>query len=374
MELSERQQKAIAAALTVLAALVILSTVLGVLWFLAIFMRAFSLVFMPLAVAGIGALVFQPYYDWLRTRLRMPIPLALAAMFLSLLIPMSVFIGFFGVIILNETTDFIAQLPVWWDHLSQQLEQRWPEMKQFFENHPVGKRLQAALRAQGPMLSEGLDYFISTTLAAGAGVAQWTGAMLSWVIAPVYFVFFLIAKRNDLTRLEENLPFLKTGTRRDVVFLAQEFLNIIVAFFRGQLIIALLQGILFAIGFALVGLNYGLVLGFVLGFLNVIPYLGSMLGLGITLPLAYFQHGGGPVTLAAVLAVFVVVQSIEGYILTPKIMGDRTGLHPMAIIFAVFFWGTALGGILGMVLAIPLTAFLVVFWRLAKEAYISEWL
>ncbi|UCF68279.1 MAG: AI-2E family transporter, partial [Acidobacteriota bacterium] len=62
----------------------------------------------------------------------------------------------------------------------------------------------------------------------------------------------------------------------------------------------------------------------------------------------------------------------EGYLLTPKIMGDRTGLHPVAIIVAVFFWGSALGGISGMILAIPLTAFLVVFWRLAKERYIGE--
>ena len=75
-----------------------------------------------------------------------------------------------------------------------------------------------------------------------------------------------------------------------------------------------------------------------------------------------------------VLLVFVVVQLIEGYVLTPRIMGERTGLHPMAIIVAVFFWGSALDGILGMILAIPLTAFLVVFWRLAKEKYIEEWL
>ena len=73
------------------------------------------------------------------------------------------------------------------------------------------------------------------------------------------------------------------------------------------------------------------------------------------------------------LVVFVVVQLIESYGLTPRIMGDRTGLHPMAIIVAVFFWGSALSGILGMILAIPLTAFLVVFWRLAKEKYIEEW-
>ena len=120
------------------------------------------------------------------------------------------------------------------------------------------------------------------------------------------------------------------------------------------------------------GLKFGLVLGFLLGFLNVIPYLGSMVGLSITLPLSYFQPEGGLSTLIGVIIVLLIVQMVEGYILTPKIMGDRTGLHPMAIIFAVFFWGAALGGILGMILAIPLTAFLVVFWRLAKEKYISE--
>jgi len=63
---------------------------------------------------------------------------------------------------------------------------------------------------------------------------------------------------------------------------------------------------------------------------------------------------------------------IEGYFLTPKIMGDRTGLHPVVIIIAIFFWGSALNGIAGMILAIPLTAFLVVFWRLAREKYVKE--
>ncbi len=135
----------------------------------------------------------------------------------------------------------------------------------------------------------------------------------------------------------------------------------------------LLQGILFALGFALVGLKFGLVLGLLLGLLNIIPYLGSILGLGIALPLAYFQQDGGLFTLGGVLVVFTLVQMIEGYFLTPRIMGDRTGLHPMAIIVAIFFWGSALSGILGMILAIPLTAFGVVFWRLARDKYIHEW-
>ena len=138
------------------------------------------------------------------------------------------------------------------------------------------------------------------------------------------------------------------------------------------MIIAFLQGLMYAAGFSLAGLRYGFVIGLLLGLLNVIPYLGSIIGLAIALPLALFQESGGMVTAAAVLAVFAVVQQIEGWILTPKIMGDRTGLHFMAIIVAIFFWGTALGGILGMILAIPLTAFLASLWRLAREKYIPE--
>jgi predicted PurR-regulated permease PerM len=73
-----------------------------------------------------------------------------------------------------------------------------------------------------------------------------------------------------------------------------------------------------------------------------------------------------------VLVVFTVVQLIEGYVLTPRVMGKRTGLHPLAVIVAVFFWGSALQGIIGLILAIPLTAFLVVCWRLLRDEYIDE--
>ena len=172
--------------------------------------------------------------------------------------------------------------------------------------------------------------------------------------------------------LDDMLPFLKPETRRNVVFLLREFVGILVAFFRGQLIIAFLQGLLYAVGFSIVGLRYGFALGLALGFLNVIPYLGAIIGVVVTLPLAFFQEGGGMGTLLAVLVAMVLVSSIESYYLTPKIMGDRTGLHPMVIIVSIFFWGSALGGTAGMILAIPLTAFLVVFWRLTRERYIGE--
>ena len=196
-------------------------------------------------------------------------------------------------------------------------------------------------------------------------------ALLGWAVLPVYFAFFLTVTPS-VRSAHELLPFLKQETRDDLVYLIEQFVEIMVAFFRGQLIVAFMQGVLFAVGFSIAGLRYGLVLGLLLGLLNIIPYLGSIVGLSVCLPLALFQDGGGLSLVIWVMVVFTVVQIIESYVLTPRIMGQRTGLHPIVIIVAIFFWGSALGGISGMILAIPLTAFGVVLWRLAREKYIAE--
>jgi predicted PurR-regulated permease PerM len=373
MELSDRQKRVAAAALTILSLVVIIAAVGAMFWLVARFLKAFSNVFLPLAVAGVAALVFRPYYDWLRTKLRLPTPLALLALFLSALLPLAAFGWFFGALIARQVSGMIADFPEWWQRLQTELSQQWPQVVEFLRENPLGQKIREALESRQDVFLQGLQFVGEKAFFAGIDVARGVGALLSWAVTPVYLVFFLIARSAPLAKLDEQLPFLKPGTRKDVVFLATEFVNIIVAFFRGQLIIAFLQGLLFAVGFSIAGLKFGLVLGLLLGFLNIIPYLGNIVGLGIALPLAYVQEGGGLWTLGAVLLVFVVVQLVEGYLLTPKIMGERTGLHPMAIIVAVFFWGSALNGILGMILAIPLTAFLVVFWRLAREKYIEEW-
>ena len=122
-------------------------------------------------------------------------------------------------------------------------------------------------------------------------------------------------------------------------YLLHEFVDILVGFFRGQLLIAFLQGLLFAVGFSLIGLRYGFVIGMALGMLNIVPYLGSMVGLAVALPIAFFQADGGLSTCLLLLVVFAVVQQFEGWFLTPRIMGSRTGLHFMAIVVAILFWG-----------------------------------
>jgi predicted PurR-regulated permease PerM len=373
MQLSERQQRAVATAVTILAAVVILCAVGGLFWLVAEFLKRFSSVFLPLAVGAVAALVFNPYFEWLRRRLRLPATLALAVVFISILVPVAAFVWFFGALVVDQISDLVARIPEWWRALVEDVQERWPRVVRFFEENPWGQRIREAVEGQQSRLVSGLQEVGETALSAGALVLRGVGAALAWAVLPVYFAFFLMADPGRFSDLGRYLPFLKPETRKDLIYLAQEFVNMVVSFFRGQLIVALLQGLLFAIGFSMVGLKYGFVLGLVLGFLNIIPYLGSIVGLSVALPLALFQNGGGWLLVAWVLGVFAVVQLIEGYLLTPKIMGDRTGLHPVSIIVAIFFWGSALNGILGMILAIPLTAFLVVAWRLAKEKYIEEW-
>ena len=370
LELSPRQRATIAAGLTVLAVAVIVAALGYLFWMVGRFFQEFSNVFLPLAVAGILALVMNPYFEWLRAR--MPDGLAIVLLFLSIVLPVAAFLWFFGALIVEQVSDLIDRAPEIWARAVAVVQERWPRVVEFLENNPWGRRIREAAAGQGDSVVEGVQIVGEKAFVWGAALFRGIGSLLGWAVLPVYFVFFLLADQKKMPPLENLFPFLKQETRRDVVFLIREFVRIVVTFFRGQLIIAFLMGVLFALGFSVVGLRFGFVLGLALGFLNIIPYLGSIVGMAVALPLALFQEGGGWWLVGVVLIVFTVVQMIEAYLLTPKIMGDRTGLHPMAVIVAVFFWGTALNGIMGMILAIPLTAFLVVLWRLGKERYFAE--
>lgn len=375
LDLSPRQEQTVAAAVTTLAALVLLVAVGLLGWLIATFLQAFSTVLLPLAVGAVSALVFRPAYDWLQQTARLPRSLALLVVILALLLPVVAFLWFVGTVLVAQLVDLAQRAPELWNEARIWIEERIPQLAALLDRSGASDSIREALAQQQETILEGLQTIGTRALSAGRGVGEgllaFVGATLSWAVMPIYFAFFLTVRGIDFDS-SKFLPFLKSGTREDVVYLVREFVNILVAFFRGQMLIAFLQGLLFGIGFAVVGLRYGFVIGMALGLLNVIPYLGSMIGLAVALPLSLLQPDGGWLLLLLVIGVFAVVQQIEGYFLTPKIMGDRTGLHFMTIIVAIFFWGTALDGILGMILAIPLTAFLASLWRLAREKYIAE--
>lgn len=368
---SENQQRVIASAATLFSVWVICWVLLKFTGWITSFASFFSGVFLPLASAAVLALILKPFYKPIHQKVKHK-GVAVAVVYACILVPLIAFGCFFGFKAFRQISDLVEHLPMFAAKLKLFLTEKGPIFSQFVTEHELDVKMQEFFEKHGMSVADGLKSMSLKAFQAFGAVA----ALLGWAVLPVYLAFFLMVEGIDEKKTETVLlPFLKEKTREDIVYLVREFITIIVAFFRGQMLVAFCQGILFAIGFSLIGLKYGFVLGMALGFLNIIPYLGSMIGLGVTLPLALFQNAGpklGWGLVGLVVVVFTIVQLIEGYLLTPKIMGDKTGLHPLAIMVALFFWGTALDGITGMILAIPLTAFLVVFWRLARTKYIKE--
>jgi predicted PurR-regulated permease PerM len=133
--------------------------------------------------------------------------------------------------------------------------------------------------------------------------------------------------------------------------------NCMIVFFRGQVLVALCVGTLLAAGYLVLGLNYAVLLGVVAGVLGIVPYLGTIVSLLLALTVAAVQFGDWrhPLT---VLGIAAGVKLLEDLVISPKIMGERSGLHPLTIILAVMIGANLLGGFLGALLAIPLTAVL----------------
>ena len=372
LELGPRQRRTVAAAITLGAVLVLLAVFGATVWGLTRFVGAFQNVLLPPMVAAILAMLLRPYYDLLVKVCRGSQAGGLVLFFLFALIPLGAFIWFVGVSAANELLRLFEDLPSMLDGMLEAGRSLRPKVAALLEKYGLMSEFSDLLKDPVEMVANVLRASWERMLQPIAQMFQSVMGLFIWAALPLYLAFFLMAKPFEPGQVSEFLPFLKKETREDVIYLFDQFIGILLTFFRGQIIIASAQGALFAIGFFLVGFPYSILIGMTLGLLNVIPYLGSIVGLGVALPLAYFGDDGGVLRVTLALVVFAAVQTIEGYFLTPKIMGNRTGLHPALIIFAVFFWGVALGGILGMILAIPLTAFAVVFWRLLKKKYIAE--
>lgn len=370
--LSPLQQKVVGAALVCLSALVIAGVLFGVFLLLRAFVSTFSMVLWPLAVAGVLALLLRPVVHLAERYLRLSRIGGILLLYGGVLLVCALAVTLFVPVLLEQSVQFARNLPSLMESIRAGLTERFPQVKEFLVAHLGEEKLD---HFQGALL-ESLETWAQEAVPAAGRIGNWILSLFSWAAAvaiiPVYLFFFLLSDRDLTDDLDEQLSFIKGDVRSDILFLIREFAQSMVAFFRGQMVIGMIMGVLMAAGFTIFGINFGIVLGILIGVLNIVPYLGTILGLATVLPIAYFQPEGGLATMGFALGVFTVVQLFESYFLTPRIMGQSTGLHPLVIIIAIFFWGTALGGILGMILAIPLTAFFVVFWRLLRKKYLRR--
>ena len=370
--LTPAQRRVIGFALTLLS--VLGSAALFIAAFIALgrLIGFFSSVLWPIAAAGVLALILRPVVDALARRLKLRRLAAVIVLYGAFALTVTALLVAVLPPLIDQTVNFVSYLPNLWGNAVAHVREHYPQWVALAHRqlaNPAVRQLGDAAVAQTKSF---LGNAVPSLRTAGGGVLDVLAFITHVAIVPVYLFFFLLARGEPTQQLPRHLSFLRPSVRDDSVFLVREFVAIVEAFFRGQLVIGLIMGALLALGFTLIGLKFGLFIGLALGVLNIVPYLGTIVGLVVALPLAFFQPEGGWRLVGLVLLVKIIVQATEGWVLTPKIMGRQTGLHPVAIIVAIFFWGTAFEGVLGMLLAIPLTAFFVTAWRLVRRKYFAR--
>lgn len=193
------------------------------------------------------------------------------------------------------------------------------------------------------------------------GGLSWMSELLVVFIGFMYLIFLMIDFPNIRANYSKYIP---RKIRPRVVMLMGDIDRNMNAYFRGQAMVATCVGVLFAIGFTITGMPMGIAMGLIIGLLNMVPYMQA-LGIPPCIVLCLIQSAqtGQPVwlTLLLMAVVFIVVQSIQDMVLTPKIMGNVTGMSPAAILLSLSIWG-AICGVIGMIIALPITTLIISYY------------
>lgn len=258
-----------------------------------------------------------------------------------------------------QTIDLIDLAPKLLSRLQDFLAQHFPNALD--EGAPAREALNSigqTIKERGPQLFE-------TVLGS---LGSFINVMVLLVIVPVVAVYMLLDWDRMTARIDALLP-------RDhapvVRRLARDIDASLSGFIRGMGTVCLILGIYYAVALMVVGLQFGLVVGFIAGLLTFIPYLGAMIGGVLAIGLALFQFWGEWWWIAAVAVIFLLGQFAEGNFLTPKLVGDSVGLHPVWLILALSVFG-ALFGFVGMLVAVPLMAALGVIARFGVDQYLDS--
>jgi predicted PurR-regulated permease PerM len=338
--------------LSAVALTALLAFIVGAFWVLGWVAQRLSSVLLPLAVAGIFACLLDPLVDALE-RLKVP---RVRAILLVFFFGVVVILGMMSTVLprlIVETEDLVNQVP----QLTKQVETRiddwllkssWGAKARSAWEGGVGKNVQTWLGRATPAISAWL-------LARASQVASWFGLVVGFAMIPVYVFYFLLEKRGIEIHWTRYLPIQESRIKDELVFILKSINEYLILFFRGQVLVAFCDGVLLTIGFLSMGLQYAFLLGMTAGILSIVPFLGVAISIVPALILAAVQFGDW-LHPAIVIGIFCAVQFLEGFVISPKIMGDRVGLHPLTIIIAVMVGTTLLGGITGGILAIPLTA------------------
>lgn len=315
----------------------------------------------PFIAAGLLAYMGDPLADRLQ-KLKIPRTLAVVIVFLSTFLFLALLILLVGPLIKTQISALFQALP----DIARQVEQVWLPTLLGWLNVEPGDDIGV-----GAFLARYSDMFGSWSGKILMGVGKSGGvlaaAVLSLFLIPIITFYML----RDWDSFTSHLSALLPDSQREMVLgLARETDEVLGAFLRGQILVMLCLATIYSIGLTLVGLKFAIAIGVVAGLVSFVPYLGFVFGIGLA-GLTVILEPNPILNLVGVVATFTIAQVIEGSVLTPKLVGDRIGLHPVIVIFAVSAGGQ-LFGFFGILLALPAAAVLSVLIRFAYHRYLKE--
>lgn len=330
----------------------------------AVLIYTLSSVLAPFLVAGLLAYLCDPLVNLL-IRCKVPRIIGVIIVLLFILALVVLFMLIFIPLLEQQLALLVQKLP---ELLAWVQNRVVPSLTEHLgiQNTWDLSQLKFSVAGHWQQASNILGKTLKTVTGSGIALIAWLTRLL---LIPVVFFYLLRDWPKLIAGLQRLLPRRAEPT---ITRLAGECNEVLGAFLRGQLLVMLGLAILYATGLSFVGLDTALLIGFIGGLVSIVPYLGFIVGISAASIAAYLQfHSLWRVL--AVWIVFIIAQSIEGSVLTPQLVGDRIGLHPVVVIFAVLAGGQ-LFGFTGILLALPVAAVLMVFIRYFRGRYLrSMW-
>lgn len=286
----------------------------------------------------------------------------LSVFFMSTLINVGILIAIIPGIV-NDLKDLMNEFPQSVEMALQQIERlaQWAGINVSLNT----MMLKAYIYKHAQEISAG----VLNTLTSGFGVAftgisKWLLSIVNVLLIPIFFFYFVSDFEKIIDQIESFIP---PGVRTAVHTYIESINQILRGYLRGQFLVAAILATLYSIGLSIVGIKFGFLIGLLTGFLSFIPYVGFLTGICLSL-LMVLANFTGMSQLVGLAVVFGLIQALESFLITPRLVGNSVGLSPLASLLALLIGGNVLG-LFGMLLAIPTAAFIKIVLNDLKEEY-----
>lgn len=332
---------------------------------LIIFLDAVKAILLPFVLGAIIAYLMDPLADWLEHH-RVHRGVASACITIGLFATLTGLLTWLGPLLYHQMVDLVSRIPSLIREVEVALRDDTAPLFRTL-NRLNGNGESGMPGSLGQLLQSGVTSAGAVATGLLASAASVLNVLALLLITPIVCFYFIRDWAGVIKKSDELLPRAYAPTIREQLHRINQTLA---AYLRGQLTVMLLLAVFYAVAFSILTLKYAILLGLLAGLLVIIPYIGTWISLLLGMAVAYGQFG---VTTPfwIMLAVYGVGQVLESQILTPKIVGDKVGVHPLWLLFGMLAGGVLLGFV-GVLLAVPLTAVISVVVKFIIERYLHS--